>query len=50
LQRVRRGELVRMIADLTGDPGGETRTEAGKAQVDLAVRVFRTRQSAGQAR
>src|SRR5207249_10351738 len=38
LQRVRRGELRRVIADLTGDPGGETGTEARKAQVDLAVR------------
>src|SRR6266508_5636494 len=38
LQRVRRGELLRMIADLTGHPGGETVTEARKAQVDLAAR------------
>src|SRR5438552_19186003 len=27
-----------MVADLTGDPGGETSTEASEAQVDLAVR------------
>jgi hypothetical protein len=38
LQRVRRGELLDVLADLTGDPGGETATEARKAQVDLAAR------------
>src|SRR5262245_22545052 len=38
LQRVRRGELPYVLADLTGDPGGETATEARKAQVDLAAR------------
>jgi hypothetical protein len=27
-----------VLADLSGDPGGETATEAGKAQVDLAAR------------
>ena len=27
-----------MLAGLSGDPGGETVTEAGKAQVDLAAR------------
>jgi len=27
-----------VIADLTGDPGGETVTEAGRAQLDLAAR------------
>ena len=37
LQRVRRVELFGMIADLTGDPGGEAVTEARKAQVDLAA-------------
>jgi hypothetical protein len=37
LQRVRRAELFDVLADLSGDPGGETATEAGKAQVDLAL-------------
>jgi hypothetical protein len=32
LERVRRLELVGMVADLAGDPGGEAVTEAGKAQ------------------
>ncbi len=36
-ERVRRLELFWVIADLTGDPGGETVTEAGKAQLDLAL-------------
>src|SRR5215831_18282470 len=44
LQRVRRGELLDVLADLTGDPGGETTTEAGKAQVDLAARKRLPRQ------
>ena len=38
LQGVRRFELLGMVADLGCDPGGETVTEAGKAQVDLAAR------------
>src|SRR5205807_6546756 len=38
LERVRCLEAFGVIADLTGDPGGETITEAGKAQVDLAAR------------
>jgi class 3 adenylate cyclase len=38
LERVRCLEAFGMVADLTGDPGGETITEAGKAQVDLAAR------------
>jgi hypothetical protein len=38
LQRVQRGELLDVLAGLTGDPGGETATEARKAQVDLAAR------------
>src|SRR3990172_8037903 len=38
LQRVRRVELFGMIADLTGDPGGEAIAQARKAQVDLAAR------------
>jgi len=37
-ERVRRLERFGVIADLTGDPGGETVTEAGKGQVDLAAR------------
>ena len=32
-QRVRRGELLGVVADLAGDPGGETVTQAGEAQV-----------------
>jgi len=38
LERARRLELGRMVADLAGDPGGEAVTEARKAQVDLAAR------------
>jgi len=38
LERVRRLELLGVISDLTGDPGGEAVTEARKAQVDLAAR------------
>jgi hypothetical protein len=38
LQRVRRGELIPVLADLAGDPGGETITQARHAQVDLAAR------------
>src|SRR5712691_8308349 len=38
LERARRLELLRVVADLAGDPGGEAVTEARKAQVDLAAR------------
>jgi hypothetical protein len=38
LQRVRRLELFGMVADLTGDPGRETVTQARKAEVELAAR------------
>src|SRR5512144_1382335 len=38
LQRVRRGELLEVVADFAGDPGGETITQARHAQVDLAAR------------
>src|SRR5581483_6460897 len=38
LERVRRLELLEVVADLSGNPGGEAVTEAGEAQVDLAVR------------
>src|SRR5207248_10881371 len=37
LQRVRRGELLDVLAGLTGDPGGESATEAREAQVGLPV-------------
>src|SRR6188472_4326069 len=37
LKGVRRHEIGD-VADLTGHPGGETITETGKAQVDLAAR------------
>src|SRR5215207_6482934 len=38
LQGVRRAELLGMVADLAGHPGGKAVTEARKAQVDLAAR------------
>src|SRR5271157_2462535 len=42
LEPVGRREHLRMVADLTGHPGGEPITEAGKAQVDLAARELLT--------
>jgi hypothetical protein len=41
LQRVRCLELFGMVADLTGDPGRETVTQARKAEVDLAAQQRR---------
>jgi hypothetical protein len=37
-QRVRRPELLGMVADLVGDPGGEAVSEPWEAEVDLAAR------------
>src|SRR6266540_4820485 len=37
-QRVRRPELLGMVADLAGDPGGEAVTKPWEAEVDLAAR------------
>ena len=37
LEPVGGGEHLGVVADLTGHPGGEAITEAGKAQVDLAA-------------
>jgi Phage integrase family len=37
-QGVRRPELLGMVADLAGDPGGEAVTEPWEAEVDLAAR------------
>jgi hypothetical protein len=38
LQRVRCVELLDMMPDLTGDPGGERIPETGEAEVDLTTR------------
>jgi len=38
LQRVRRGELLEVVAELSGDSAGQTGTESGEAEVDLACR------------